>query len=453
MSQPSKKAEKIKLLSFKGPHMRTFHITWITFFFCFFAWFGLAPMMKVVKDDLHLTKSQIGNIIIASIAATIFARLLMGWLCDKIGARKTYTILLLVGAIPVIMVGLATTYESFLIYRLAIGIIGASFVITQYHTSAMFAPNVVGTANAISGGWGNLGGGVTNMVMPLIFGAIMWMGYTSAQSWRLAMIIPGVILLILSFVYYKFTQDTPEGNFEDLKKHEKTEVERGSFKDAILDVRTWALFLAYGACFGMEITFDNVAALYFSENLGESLTQFIGSTDKTDVLKWAGMLAGVFGLMNLFARAVGGIIADAVGGRYGLKGKGLLLSGLLIFEGFGIVAFSTTQDIWAAIIIMLGFAMFLKMANGTTYSIVPFVNKKSVGSVSGIVGAGGNVGGLLMGFAFKSESLTYTEAFSYIGFAVVIVGVIMAVVPFNKGHKHVASNSQAVKKEKHSIAA
>lgn len=432
------KAQKINIFSFKAPQMRTFHITWITFFFCFFAWFGLAPMMKVIKDDLHLTKPQIGNIIIASISATIFARLLMGWLCDKIGARRTYTILLVVGAIPVILVGLSTSYESFLIYRLAIGIIGASFVITQYHTSAMFAPNVVGSANAIAGGWGNLGGGVTNMVMPLVFGAIVWMGYTSQQSWRLAMIIPGVILLILAVIYYKYTQDTPEGNFEDIK-HEKTEVEKGSFKAAMLDIRTWALFLAYGACFGMEITFDNIASLYFSENLGDSLIKFVGSADKTELLKWAGILAGVFGFMNIFARAVGGIIADAVGLKYGLKGKGLLLAGLLIFEGFGIVAFSQTQDIWAAIISMLGFAMFLKMANGTTYSIVPFVNKKSVGSVSGIVGAGGNVGGLLMGFMFKSESMTYGEAFYYIGFAIVVVGIIMAFIPFNKAHKHAHS--------------
>lgn len=430
----AEKATKIKLGDFKSIQIRTFHITWITFFFCFFAWFGLAPMMKVIKEDLHLTKPQIGNIIIASISATIFARLLMGYLCDKIGARKTYTLLLLIGAIPVLLVGLATSYESFLIYRLAIGIIGASFVITQYHTSAMFAPNVVGTANAVAGGWGNLGGGVTNMVMPLVFGAIMWMGFTSQQSWRMAMIVPGTILLILAFVYYKFTRDTPQGNFEDIK-HEKTEMEKGSFKEALLDIRTWALFLAYGACFGMEITFDNVASLYFSENMGESLTKFIGSTDKTEILKWAGILAGIFGFMNIFARAVGGIVADAVGGRYGLKGKGLLLAGLLIFEGFGIVSFSLTKEIWPAIITMLGFAMFLKMANGTTYSIVPFINKKSVGSVSGIVGAGGNVGGLLMGFLFKSENITYGEAFYYIGFAVVIIGVIMALIPFNKGHK------------------
>ena len=55
------------------------------------------------------------------------------------------------------------------------------------------------------------------------------------------------------------------------------------------------------------------------------------------------------------------------------------------------------------------------MANGATYAITPFVNEKNVGLVSGIVGAGGNVGGMLFGFLFKSKSITYLEAFSYIG--------------------------------------
>ena len=50
-------------------------------------------------------------------------------------------------------IALAHDYMTFLIFRLAIGAIGASFVITQFHTSIMFAPNVVGTANAAVGGW------------------------------------------------------------------------------------------------------------------------------------------------------------------------------------------------------------------------------------------------------------------------------------------------------------
>ena len=61
---------------------------------------------------------------------------------DRIGPRRAYTWLLLLGSLPVMLVGLAHDYQTFLLFRLAIGAIGASFVITQYHTSVMFAPNI-----------------------------------------------------------------------------------------------------------------------------------------------------------------------------------------------------------------------------------------------------------------------------------------------------------------------
>ena len=123
--------------------MRVFHISWMAFILAFFGWFGIALMMAIVRDDLQLTMAEIGNTIIASVAVTMVARLVVGWLCDRIGPRITYSGLLIVGSIPVMTIGLANNYESFLLFRLGIGIIGASFVITQYHTSVMFAPNVV----------------------------------------------------------------------------------------------------------------------------------------------------------------------------------------------------------------------------------------------------------------------------------------------------------------------
>ena len=84
--------------------------------------------------------AQIGNIIIARWRSTIVARLVIGWVCDRFGPRITYTWLLLLGALPVMGIGLAHSYASFLLFRLAIGVVGASFVITQYHTSVAFAP-------------------------------------------------------------------------------------------------------------------------------------------------------------------------------------------------------------------------------------------------------------------------------------------------------------------------
>jgi NNP family nitrate/nitrite transporter-like MFS transporter len=203
----------------------------------------------------------VGNTIIASVAATIIARLIIGKLCDTWGPRKTAVRLLLVGCLPVFFVGLANDYTSFLLFRLAIGVIGASFVITQFHTSMMFAPNIKGTANAVTGGWGNLGGGVTNMVMPLIFAAIVGFGYTKGEAWRYAMIVPGVMMLLIAFLYWKYTKDTPNGNYDEIG-YAKANSSKTDWS-ILADWRIWALTMAYAMCFGMEITFDNVASLHF----------------------------------------------------------------------------------------------------------------------------------------------------------------------------------------------
>lgn len=409
------KADKIDLFSFSTPQMKAFHITWMTFFLCFFGWFGIAPLMPIIREELHLTKGQIGNIMISSVAITIFARLLIGYLCDKIGPRLAYTIVLAIGSIPVMGIGLANSYESFLLFRLAIGVIGASFVITQYHASVMFAPKIVGTANATVAGWGNLGGGVTQMVMPLIFAGFVGMGYSKPEAWRTAMIIPGAALLIMAFIYYRFTQDCPQGNFLELRKtnpdfRAKAKDMEGSFGIALKDYRVWILFLAYGCSFGMEITMDNVAALYFTDNFNLSL-------------ETAGIFAGLFAMMNLFARALGGYISDKCAASFGMKGRTIVLAVCILMEGLGIMLFTQMGTLSWAVASMIGFALFIKMANGATYSIVPFVNNKALGSVAGIVGAGGNLGAVYFAYLLKNENATYQQSLYLIGSIIAVVSI------------------------------
>jgi MFS transporter, NNP family, nitrate/nitrite transporter len=408
--------ESLNIFSFKGIQMRTFHITWFTFFCCFFSWFALAPLTPIIRDDLKLTKSQIGDILIAAVTATVFARMLIGRLCDTWGPRKTYTALLLLGSLPVFFVGLANNYLTFMAFRFAIGFIGASFVITQFHTSIMFAPSIKGTANAVTGGWGNLGGGVTNIVMPLIFAALTSYGIAKHDAWRLAMIVPGTLMVLCAFLYWNYTKDTAAGNFDEINKISEVK-EKPNWGEVLSDFRVWSLTLAYALCFGMEITFDNIAALHFVDNFKLNL-------------ETAGLIAGSFGLMNLFARALGGIFADKVGNKYGLGGKGWLLAIFLFLEGVGIILFSATSAITLAVVAMIGFALFLKMANGTTYALTPFINPKNYGLVAGIVGAGGSIGGVLMGFLFKQTNITYAQAFQYIGIACIVVSVLVALTKF-----------------------
>ncbi len=388
------KANSIKLFSFDTPQMRAFHLTWVAFFVCFFAWFACAPLMPVIKGQFHLSVSQIADINIAAVAITIIVRLIVGPLCDRFGPRKTYTGLLALGAIPVLGVAAAQSYESFLLFRLGIGAVGASFVITQYHTSVMFGPKVVGTANAASAGWGNSGGGVAQATMPLLLSAVVMAGVSETMGWRVALIVPGVMMLIMAVVYYKFTQDCPEGNFSELRAAGIAFEGGGkggwaSFFEACRNYRAWLLFITYGACFGIELFIHNVAATYYVDHFGLSLKQ-------------AGMAAGSFGLLALFARALGGWISDKVAARGDLNSRVNLLFVLMLGEGLGLLWFSQTTSVTLAIVAMLAFGLCTHMACGSTYALVPFVNPKALGGVAGIVGAGGNVGAVLAGFLMKS---------------------------------------------------
>ena len=386
------KADSIKLFSFDTAPMRAFHLTWVAFFICFFAWFACAPLMPVIKGEFGLSMEQIANINIAAVAITIFVRLLIGPLCDRYGPRKTYTGLLLLGAIPVLGVALAQSYESFLLFRLGIGAVGASFVITQYHTSVMFGPKVVGTANAAAAGWGNSGGGAAQALMPLLLTAVAMLGVSQALSWRVALVVPGLAMIAMAFFYWRYTQDCPAGNYDELRaRGEALPGGKGgwaSFREACRNHRAWLLFVTYGACFGIEIFIHNIAAVYYVDKFGLSLGA-------------AGLAAGSFGLLALFARALGGWLSDRSARSGTLNSRVTVLFVLMIGEGLGLLWFAQADGAAYAVIAMLCFGLFTHMACGATYALVPFVAPRALGGVAGIVGAGGNVGAVLAGFLMK----------------------------------------------------
>ena len=387
------KADSINLFSFQGAPMRAFHLTWVAFFVCFFAWFACAPLMPVIKGEFGLTIEQVANINIAAVAITIFVRLLVGPLCDRFGPRKTYTGLLLLGAIPVLGVAMAQSYESFLLCRLGIGAVGASFVITQYHTSVMFGPKVVGTANAAAAGWGNAGGGAAQAVMPLLLTAVAMLGVSQTLSWRVALVIPGLMMIVMAFFYWRYTQDCPAGNYDELRKtgNMPAGASKGgwaSFVAGCRNYRAWLLFVTYGACFGIEIFIHNIAAVYYVEHFDLSLAQ-------------AGMAAGSFGLLALFARALGGWLSDRAARGGDLNRRVTVLFVLMIGEGLGLLWFAQADAVAFALVAMLVFGLFTHMACGATYALVPFIAPKSLGGVAGIVGAGGNVGAVAAGFLMK----------------------------------------------------
>jgi MFS transporter, NNP family, nitrate/nitrite transporter len=426
----SGKATRIELANFSSPQMRAFHLAWIAFFICFFSWFSIAPLMKVVRDEMSLTASQVGWCIIGSVAGTIVARLAVGRLCDLWGPRITYTWLLLLGSLPVMGIALTNSFASFLVCRILIGGIGAAFVITQFHTSLMFAPNCVGTANATAAGWGNLGGGITQLIMPLLLAAFVTvLGVSESIGWRLSMVIAGMMCAAAGLAYFWLTQDTPEGNFRELRAEghmPRVTSGQGTFLEACRDRRVWVLFVIYGACFGIELTIDNIGTLYFVDYF-----DYFKQLDSAQSLKFAGLLTAMFGSMNLFARTLGGWVGDKCGNRWGLSGRVKWLFVALFGEGIGLMVFSQATTLSLAIPLMITFALFVKMSNGATYAVVPFINRRALGSVSGIVGSGGNATAVAAGFLFKTQGLDWHTALFILGAAVTMISFLSLSITFS----------------------
>jgi NNP family nitrate/nitrite transporter-like MFS transporter len=122
--------------------------------------------------------------------------------------------------------------------------------------------------------------------------------------------------------------------------------------------------------------------------------------------------------MSLFARGVGGFCSDAANAKSGMRGRLWCQVILLLIEGCLVIAFSFTRGLAATIIVMLILSIFVQAAEGSTFGIVPYIgNNQITGSIAGLVGAGGNIGGIsfsIMCLYFPS----YRNAFMWMGCAV-----------------------------------
>ncbi|EOD36145.1 hypothetical protein EMIHUDRAFT_440685 [Emiliania huxleyi CCMP1516] len=308
------------------PHMYAFWAATFGFFCTFFAVFAPAALLTWIKEDeseggLGLTPDELSSAGAAAVGTTVAMRFLAGPLCDKFGARKTMGILLFTALPGLVVLATAQNANAFIAGRALIGLSLASFVTCQVWCSQMFTKSIVGTVNATAGGWGNLGGGVTLLVMPQIM--VGFLKVTDQDTaWRLCMIVPAAMIILATLLVMK-GRDLPDGNYKELEMSGAKQKGNGSlvFLIAACNINTIPLMICYATCFGVELTMNNKAVLYFYEyyDLSKSL---------------AGVLGACFGLMNLFARSWGGLLSDWTMKKFGIRGRVWSLFVVQVFQGF-----------------------------------------------------------------------------------------------------------------------
>eukprot|EP01084_Bolivina_argentea_P294500 506723_1 len=418
-----KQADTINPLACNSIPIRSFHITWITFFCCFLAWFCTTNIFVAISSDFNLTLTQHQLAGSLSITSTIIFRPIIAYLCPKFGSRISYIIVLLCTILSLIILSVVYTSIGYIICHIFLGIAGASFVVSQYHTTRLFAGKIVGRAQAITAGMGNVGGGVANFIIPLLV-------YQCNISWRWILLFVAGILFILCFIYYFGSSDTAKpdtnlsfslinlnnsrslrGQFGNSKPRDKIHI-GGFFKDAFYDYRAWVLFACYAASCGVEITFYLVGAHYFSIEF-----------DLSEIM--SGLIIMCWSSINLFARPGGGYLCD----KYSIPKRGKIIFYILFLESILIIIFGAIghKSLIASIIVSMLFSMCIQMAEGAIFSIVAFIQPKSIGHVIGIVGSGANVGAAFFIFVIflPLEISNYEVQYSW-----VILGVVVMICSF-----------------------
>ncbi|EST08075.1 Major facilitator superfamily [Kalmanozyma brasiliensis GHG001] len=426
-----------------------FWLATLGFFVAFLSWFAFAPLMpEAVRADLRLSAVQVTHSNMAALGGTAVVRLIAGPACDRYGPRKVMAALLVIGAIPSGLAAVVQSAGGLYTVRFFISILGATFVTCQAWCSTFYDKSVVGTANAFSGGWGNMGGGVTVAAMIGLFERYVHAGLTPRMAWRVCFpTLPVPALLLVAGMILLFGKDHPAGKWSqrhqfqgtavaiaqgekiELDASERAEYERAAgdrekgpakganFREVtpaeaakhveavdtaqsepmtfkrlmviLVDPRVWMCFMCYLLTFGLETAMD--AALP-----GLLVTLFQSGTFSAIDAAYA---ASMYGLLNLYARPLGGVVSDILYSKYGLRGRVIWLLATAFSQGIAMIGLgiycnrnpTLSGVLW--FIFLIGTTGFL--ANGANYGIPAIICPSAIGTVSGIVGAAGNLGGLL----------------------------------------------------------
>lgn len=455
----------------REPKIKILHLSWLAFFITFLVWFNHAPLMSAIRDTFGLSKEQVGALLILNIALTIPARILVGILVDKLGPRLMYAALLAVSGGLCIAFAFAQSFEMLAVTRFLLGVVGAGFVVGIRMIGEWFPAKETGYAQGLYAGLGNFGSAVAAITLPTIAAVI-----GGVDGWRWAIAATGIVAIVYGIIYYATVSDTPKGAtyFKPKKAGAMEVTSRADFvvyclmqaplflamglltwklgpsalkllsRTAELGIYaglgflyvlqlldTWrinkdvferpvaeiyryhfsqvaALDIAYMITFGSELTVVSILPLMFKDTFGLSLTV-------------AGFLGASFGMTTFFARPAGGWLSD----RFGRKRVLITcLAGTAL--GYGAMSFMGLQTgVAYAVVATFACSLFVNAGNGAVYAMLPMIKRRLTGQIAGMVGAFGNVGGVIFLSIYSAVDI---HTFFLVAAASAAIGMLMAAI-------------------------
>lgn len=361
----------------------------LAFTFNFAVWTMFSIIGIKIKQELNLSDTEFGVLVATPILTGSITRLPLGLLTDRYGGHVVFFIQMILVAIPTYGLAFATEYWQYLVIGLFVGLAGGSFAIGIAYTSAWFDAKRQGTAMGIFGA-GNAGAAITNLVAPLILVAF---------GWRMVPQVYSVAMIIMAIAFWFLTY--PDPAVEERKKS-GAHVSLADQLAPLKELRVWRFGMYYFFVFGGFVAL----ALWLPK-------YYVGEYNMD--LKTASLITMCFTLPSGLIRALGGWMSDKYGARNVNWAVFWTCLICLFFTSYpqttyvvhGITAdhkFDIGANVWVFTLLVFIIGIAQGIGKASVYRIIHDYYPHNMGSVGGMVGVLGGLGGFTLPILFGVAS-------------------------------------------------
>lgn len=360
--------------------MRNLGLATLAFAMTFWAWNLVAPLGVRYTEELGLSSGQKALLVATPVLVGALGRIVTGSLADRFGGRLMFSLLCFASVPPVLLVVLAgngTSFPLLLVSAFLLGIAGTTFAVGIPFVSAWFDPARRGFATGVFGA--GMGGTALSAFFTPRF--VTWFGYTQTH------LIVAAAVAVVGVVSWTMMQDSPRWS-------PNVEPVVPKLTAALKLPVTWAMSFLYAVTFGGFVAFATYLPTYLKDVYDFDLTQ-------------AGTRTAGFALAAVVARPIGGMLSDR------LHPRPVVIVSLTGAAAMALVVAGQPAPELAAGASFVAMAFLLGIGMGGVFAWVALrAPADRVGSVAGIVGAAGGLGGffppLVMGATYDEATGSYT---------------------------------------------
>lgn len=363
-----------------NPAMKNLLLATWAFTISFWAWNMVAPLGVRYTELLDLSATEKSVLVAVPVIVGSVGRIATGALTDRYGGRVMFPLLLLAAAPFVVLVAVAGEMESFpllLVFGFFLGIAGTTFAVGIPFANAWFDPSRRGFATGL------FGAGMGGTALSAFFTPRMvdWFGYLTTH------VLVAAALVATAALVWALLRDSPTWR-------PSTDAVVPKLGAALRLPVTWQMSALYAVAFGGFVAFSTYLPTYLKDVYDFDLTE-------------AGTRTAGFAIAAVVCRPLGGVLADRVGPR---AVAATSFAGTAVMAV--VVATQPSVEVPAGISFVL-LAAFLGIGTGAVFAWVAQLSPpERVGSVTGLVGAAGGLGGffppLVMGATYNEEEQSYT---------------------------------------------